>query len=572
VSQPENKRVWRQRGTFDPQVAPPRPMPKAVWQILQSRGICTNDEVDHWLSPALSELRNPFELDGMQKAVERLVEAYESNEKVSIYGDFDLDGSSGLSLLYDGFTRLGFENLSWYQPRRLVEGYGLHVNAVENLAESGTQVLVTVDVGISDLKAAQRAKELGVDLIITDHHLPKDELPIAYTIVNPNSGVCSSELNHLAGVGVGLYLILALRNQFSKLEIGTPKFNPKELLDLFAIGTITDAVPLIKENRVLVKHGLLELEKTKRVGLRLLLKASDLLGRSLSATDVSMSMAPKLNALSRLETSVLPADVFLEADPLKAAQMIEVVLEQNEKRKSMQAHSEASAMEAWQEKGQQGFAWIYSTDFHKGIIGLVAARLANKLGVPAFVGSVGEDGSVVGSARAPEKYSGNLVEVLNLVSENLDRFGGHRQAAGFSLSLENAEKMNQGFQKIFSICNVDEEPSETYFDAEISLGEIDPSLMSWLESFEPLGKGFPNPVFKLDGVRAADIKELRGGHRRMKLKQRGTVLQAILFSPGIEEQSWVNGDSLDLLCEPQWNYWNGNRTLQILIREGQRTK
>ena len=222
--------------------------------------------IDSLFSAKLKDLKNPFSLHDMDKAVARLCEAFEKNEKICVYADFDLDGTSGLALLVRGFEMLGFKNVEGYQPLRLQEGYGVHAHAIEKLQASGVDLVVTVDVGITAFEALERAAELGLDVIVTDHHQPKDQMPKALAVVNPNKGFCDSGLGYLSGVGVGFYLFLALKMEFQKRGWLIGEVDSKELLDCFVIGTLTDMVPLIHENRALVKHGLKAQEVTKRPG------------------------------------------------------------------------------------------------------------------------------------------------------------------------------------------------------------------------------------------------------------------------------------------------------------------
>jgi len=422
--------VWRSRGNVTEEYQ--GNLPRPIWEVLSVRGIGPN-QIENYLKPSLKDLRDPMSLADMDRVVDRLQEAFVKNDKICVYGDYDLDGSSGLVLLKEGLTNLGFNNVHHYQPKRLAEGYGVHPEAISLLAAQGVKVVVTVDVGITAFEACARAREENLDLIITDHHLPGEVLPDAFAVVNPNRGDCPSGLGYLSGTGVGFYLILALWRRLISTGQADRDFDPKHLLDSFAIGTLTDMVPLKQDNRVLVKHGLRQLSKTKKPGLRLLLSQLDLCRPGLSSQDVVFNLAPKLNALSRLEMGLAPVDVYLAGGEKSAMDMVSQVLATNEKRKSLQAKAERIAMGVAAHEFEKGFLWIWSPLFHKGIVGLVATKLSQKFMVPAFVGSLAEDGIIVGSARVPEGCDFNILEVLKAGRCHLDKFGGHAMAAGFSV-------------------------------------------------------------------------------------------------------------------------------------------
>ena len=431
--------VWKRRGPGFSQemtesiaikLAESLAVPQKLIEVLVGRGIQEPDKLKTILSPTLKNLRDPSTIRDMDRAVTRVIEALKLNQKICVYADYDLDGSSGLALLFEGLKNLGFKHVQYYQPKRLKEGYGVHANAVEQLHADGVELIITVDVGITAFEALAKASSLGVDVIVTDHHLPlrksngEQDLPQAFAIVNPNCTDCTSRLGHLSGVGVAFYLVLALRRALGN------SFDPKTLLDFFTIGTLTDMVPLVDENRSLVRHGLLQLANTNRHGLRQLLIELGLDGRDLTSQDVAIQFAPKLNALSRMEIGLLPVDIFFVDNEEEARKMIATVSANNRKRKDLQAFAEAWAIEQVAHQVSRGFAWVESDKFHKGVIGLVATRIVQRFGVPAFVGS--NDGEeITGSCRAPDRSSINLLEAFEFARPHLVRFGGHAKAAGF---------------------------------------------------------------------------------------------------------------------------------------------
>ncbi len=556
---------WQPRFTEGTQV-PFDGLPSLIAKILCARGYSNPDLIKAFLSPSLKDLKHPHTLQGMQLATERLWQAFINEERVCIYADFDLDGTSGLALLLEGLKLLGYENLTYYQPSRLSEGYGVHVHAIDKLKEDGVQVLITVDVGITANKALAHAKELGIDVILTDHHLPGETLPEAYCVINPNQGDCDSKLGHLCGAGVAYYLFLALKMEFTKRGNPTGHIDAKEILDCFIIGTLTDMVPLKDENRVLTRHGLKQLEKTKRPGIRALMRALEIENRSLCSADVGFKLAPKLNALSRMDRGLRPIDIFVEADPARAESLVAEVLQNNEDRKDLQslAINEALA-QAELQKGKP-FVWVYSEAFHRGVIGLVATRLVQELGVPAFVGSLDNTGMIAGSGRAPEGY--HLLSAFEAAQKVLTRSGGHAQAAGFELRGESAQEFMQ-LLDLFYANNEDAKAQPKIFDVEVKLEEINASAMSWMEHLEPFGQGFETPILKVSDAEIKSLKVLRGGHLKIEIAHPGSQhrLPALYFSPPQLLAERLNiGQRVDVLVEAQWNYFAGRRSLQLILQ------
>lgn len=541
-------------------------LPSLIGKILAARGFSVIEEVEAFLSPSLKDLRNPFELNGMQAAVERLWQAFVQEERICIYADFDLDGTSGLALLLEGLKLLEFENLTFYQPSRLSEGYGVHKEAVEKLHADGVKVLITVDVGITAVEALSRAEQLGMDVILTDHHLPGKELPPAYTIINPNQHECESKLGHLCGAGVAYYLFLAMKMEMTKRGVPTGQLDPKQVLDCFVIGTLTDMVPLKEENRVLTRHGLKQLEKTRRPGLQALMKALGLSGRSLGSSDVAIRLAPKLNALSRMDKGLRPIDIFVEEDVEKAEALVQEVLACNEQRKDLQSMALEQALQMAKDQSDQPFIWVYSADFHKGIIGLVATRLVQDFGKPAFVGAVNEDGKIAGSARAPSGH--HLLQVFESAKNHLERFGGHAQAAGFEVEHSKASGFGEALLKYYEAFSEEPEILRIY-DAEVRLDEINVGSMNWMEHLEPFGQDFEPPVLKVTELEVKALKPLRGGHLKLEVTHIGQNyrLQALYFSPPADLENLKIGSKIEILAEPQWNYFAGRRSLQLLIQD-----
>lgn len=546
------------------------PFPDLIARVLSSRGL-TQENLDTLLNPKLSELKDPMSLLGMSEAVERLVIAFKNNEKICIYADFDLDGTSGLAILKNGFEKIGYKNVAYYQPKRLSEGYGFHAEAVEELHLLGISLIVTVDVGITSFKAFEKANEMGVDVILTDHHLPADELPKALTIVNPNQRDCKSGLGYLCGAGVAFYLLRAVKRAFyDDPDLPKNEWDLKEVLEFFCIGTLTDMVPLVGDNRILVKHGLKTLASTQKAGLRALLEALGLDGRELTSQDVAIRFAPKLNALSRMESEILPAQIYLEEDYKKAQNMISKVLENNGTRQSLQIDAESKALKMLETWNEPDFVFVSSPFFHRGIIGLIATKLSQQYNKPAFVGSENSEGMIVGSSRAPNGADISLVEAMKSCDAVLNRYGGHAAAAGFELHAKNQETFKQGLSQYFKNLALVERVVEIDFDTNADLSEVNPSVMKWYDFIGPFGVGFNIPIIRFDEVTLVSKKELKGGHFKLNFSDqtKSHNVDGLVFSPTDSIKNMLDiGKSYQVLSELQWNYFNGRKTIQLLVKD-----
>jgi len=545
-------------------------LPDLIGKLLFSRGY-SGDQVDKIINPKLSALKDPLTILNMDKAVDRLVQAFKSKDKICIYADFDLDGASGLGILKQGLEHLGFQDVSFYQPRRLSEGYGFHPQAVEELKNLGINLIVTVDVGITSHAAFLKAKELGVDVILTDHHLPSENLPEAYCIVNPNQKSDQSGLGYLCGAGVAFYLVRALKRAFYE-NPDLPKYDwdLKNLLDLFCIGTLTDMVPLIEDNRVLVKHGMLALQNTQKPGLQALLSALDLAGRPLSSQDISIKFAPKLNALSRMESDILPVHIYLEKNLNKAQSMVEQILKNNSTRQSLQADAESKAFDLLKNWSHQDFVFVSSTEFHRGIIGLIATKLSQEYNRPAFVGSENSEGMIVGSSRLPSGFDSSLVDALNYASETLNRFGGHSSAAGFELHSYKSDQFIQLLTKFYENLKYNNKEIEIDFDATAGLSEINAQFMKWYDHIGPYGVGFTTPIIRFNRLMIDKLSDLKGGHLKVQFccLVSNQKIDALIFSPSESIREKIQlGLSYDVLGEVQKNYFRNKESIQILIKD-----
>lgn len=568
------KSVWKARHSVEsPLVEYSTPIPSPIKKILSSRGLTDGAQLESFLFPKLKSLKDPMTLLNMNLAVDRLAQAFHKKEKIAIYCDFDLDGTSGLALMMAGLQGFGFENLVPYQPARLTEGYGFHPEAVYALSENDVKLIVTVDVGITAVEAGKVANELGIDVIITDHHLAGPELPKVLAIVNPNQEGDTSGLGYLSGAGVAFYLLRALKRRLTEDKIQSAiDYDLKEVLEFFTIATLTDMVPLVGDNRVLVKHGLMKISQTERPGLKALKENLGLSGRELTSQDVAIRLAPKLNALSRMGSDILPIDVLACDEDKKARDLITRVLENNQMRVQMQAEAQAELENALASSKNDEFIFIASSKFHRGLVGLLATKVSQDTQKPAFIGAIdSQTGSVVGSARKPSGFDGCLVEILSSAKEHLNRFGGHTQAAGFEFDFDKSDQIRLCFSNYFSSQNFKNAEKEIVYDAEMGFSEISPLMMKWLDFLGPYGVAFEAPVFCFKNIKIQNVKELRGGHLRLTcLDSQTQVLQeGLLFSPSHRQREILTEKSMnyDILGEMQWNYYNGQKNAQMLVKD-----
>lgn len=544
---------------------------EVVTQFLAARGFKDSASVNEFLFYNLKNLKDPLSLLGMDKAIARLALAKKNQESICVYGDFDMDGTPALALMYRGLKGLGFKNIFYCQPDRHADGYGFHFHLAQKLIQdNNVTVFITVDVGITDVENVKKVQALGADVILTDHHQVLEEIPPAHCIVNPNQPSCTSGLGYLCGTGVGFYLIMALRRYLKEQNQLEQEFDIKSLLDCFAIGTVADLVPLVKENRILVKHGLKVLEKTSMVGIRLLLEALKMNDKELRSQDVAIRFVPKLNSLTRLDVELKPIDLFMVDDPAKAALMVQTVLKNNEHRVALLDEAEELLESMIQQKSirdsQSDVLFFWSEHFHKGLVGLLATQLVNRFQRPAFVGALTKKGVIVGSARAPNGSSQSVLKALQDTSVHLNKFGGHPAAAGFELSPEKAEDFEKALVLALSQ-ETDLEVTQKY-DLAVNFREIQSFMKSW-DHLEPFGQKFETPVFRLDGLKVQKVSTMKKAHLKTTFADAsGFSMECVWFFPqDLEFFNSHQGKTYSLLCEPQWNEFMGSRRIQLLLKD-----
>ncbi len=510
----------------------------------------------------------------MRIAVRRIGHAISHGEKIMIFGDYDADGVTATAVLVT-FLKCCDARVGYAIPHRLTDGYGMGLDFIRNRAHpSGIRLIITADCGSSSAEAISHARRLGIDTIITDHH-PADPFPQeALAVVNPTRPDCPSGLSHLAGVGVAYYLIIALRAHLREKGFWKTRQEPnlKRLCDLVAIGTIADVTPLVKENRALTAAGLEQINRGRRPGIAALMKMSAPAHQTVDAETIAFKLAPRINAAGRLVHARMACELLMTEDPKKAAHLAAALCRLNNRRQSMESDLLASILgriDQSEPPTKRSVLVVDGKHWHEGILGIVAARLTRHFNCPSVVIS-SRNGIGKGSARSIAPI--DLTAALDQCKDLLTRFGGHPMAAGVVLPTANMHDFRARLKIIVDrMASVDSRRPIIHIDASLPLTELSPSLMKSLQRLGPFGQGNPAPLFMDTNVRVTQSKIIGGSHRRMILqsgKGRGGSFPAIQFNVA-DRLSSVPDRFEKIAYRPQWNYWNGKTSLQLLIEETQ---
>ncbi len=525
--------------------------------LLVSRGITDDTEIEDFCFGE-SMLTDPFELRDMDKAVERINEALSKGEKIAVYGDYDADGVTAAALLTLYFKSLGTEVIT-YIPDRNAEGYGLNMKAVKSLAEEGVQLIVTVDNGISAFKEAQYIKELGMDLVITDHHKATSEIPVAVAVVNPHRLDCPSSYKDFCGVGVAFKLICALNE-------GDDEEMLSRYADIVTVGTIGDVMSLTGENRKIVKAGLELINKGENAGLSALKEVSGVKDKTLGSTSVAFSLVPRINAIGRMSHAKKALDLLLCEDKEQAlilAREIDVsnALRQEKEREIIE--QVRKQIEASPEILNQRLLIFSGENWHGGVIGIVAARLVSAYGKPCIV--ITDDGKEAkGSARSIDGFS--LYDAVSSAAELLEHYGGHVLAAGFGMKSENLSAFKEA---MYEYAKTVEMPfAQNIIDCKLRAEVVDADILPLIASLEPFGQGNPQPVFGLFGVEITGIQPIGGGkHLRLSVRKNGSTVTAVFFGETVSSFPYQTGDRVDLAVRLERNEYMSQVKVGVYIKD-----
>lgn len=567
--EPVNQHLWVQRmSDVDP--ADLDSLGKALGinpltaRLLLCRGIVTAQDGRDFLEGRLADLPDPFLLAGMDLAVERLVRAIETGERVAVHGDYDVDGITGTTLLVETLRAFG-GCVDYHIPLRLKDGYGLSAEALEEAAAGGAGVVLSVDCGVSAVEEARRAAELGLDLIITDHHQPPDSLPDAYAIINPHLPGCRFPFKGLAGVGVAFFLLVALRQSLRARGAFSGRAEPdlRHSLDLVALGTIADIVPLQGVNRLLTRVGLGILGRGVRPGIRALKEVAAVTEMTCGA--VGFRLAPRLNAAGRLEDAALGVQLLLESEYGPALETARILDGFNRERQKIEMETLRQAIERLEEEGEGGERSIVLADerWHPGVIGIVASRLVERYHRPVVLIAL-EDGQGKGSARSIPGF--HLYKALGNCREHLAGFGGHEFAAGLTIPADRVEDFTNAFDRVAqALLSRDALLPKRTHDGELLLEELDLDTVRELGNLAPFGAGNPEPVFVASGVRVQQLRLVGEDHLRFTARQGGYSVPCIAFGTAARQQE-LEGE-IDLLFIPAINSWRGDVSVQLRIRD-----
>ena len=531
--------------------------PPLMAQLLYNRGLTEEpSQLELFITGDKRLSDNPWLLPDMHQAVARIYQALLSGENIAIYGDFDVDGITATALLVQGLSSLGGKAIP-YIPHRLTEGYGLKTAALENLYRQGISLVITVDCGITALSQVKQAKRMGLDIIITDHHTPLPEIPSAIAIVNPKLPDSNYSFSELAGVGVAFKLLQALLQSIGREQ------QLDELIDLVALGTVADMVPLLEENRYLVKEGLKLINTSPRLGIREIFTQAGLNIGTIDPESISWILAPRLNAAGRL-AHAMTSYKLLMTESLQEAQGLSIWLaKKNAERQRLTTNALAKAREQILVQGISPLLVASDRDCPAGIVGLVASRLSEEFYRPAIVIRIGEQVSS-GSCRSIPEF--NIILALNQCSSLLSQFGGHSRAAGFILPTKNLARLQQTLSQLATIqlAGVDLRP-RLDIDAEVALPDLGGDIFQTIQQLAPFGHGNPLPTFLSRRVELAHYHTMgsEGEHLRLKLKQGGTIWDGVGFGLGnyLAELS----SPLDIVYNLEMDRWGGEERLRLNI-------
>lgn len=530
--------------------------------ILYNRGIRDEKAINAFLKSDFQSMHDPFLLRDMEKAVERIQKAKRNGEKITIYGDYDVDGITSIAILYKHLTGMGFE-VDYYVPDRIQEGYGVNKEALDKIRESGTTLIITVDTGITAVEETEYAKSLGMDLIITDHHECKEDIPDAYAAIDPKRKDCIYPFKNLAGVGVAFKLIQAIENS-ENIEDLMDKY-----ADLVCLGTVADISPLVDENRIFVKEGLKDFDKTKNIGLKALIDVSTNNSKAITTSTIGYIIAPRINASGRLGCASRSVDMFLTDDKEKAYELANDLCKENSIRQQTEQLMFAEALEYIEnhpEIKEDKVLVIPHKNWHHGIVGIVSSKITEKFYKPSILFAVDGD-EAKGSGRSINGF--NLFEALENSSDLLLKFGGHELAAGLSIKTENIDKFREAVNSyIPKEMDAEAMTPTVLIDAIIKVAYINLDTVDDINKLQPFGVDNPTPVFSVKNIKIHRISTMSDGkHLRMTLYKENKFFDTVGFGMGEYFSHLKEGDFVDVAFGIDINDYKGFQNVQLILKD-----
>lgn len=527
--------------------------------LLTNRGITEEAEITKFLNPKRSDFYDPFGMPDMEKAVERILKAIENKEQIIIYGDYDVDGITSVTVLKSFLEERGIQ-VNVYIPNRLNEGYGLNKTAVEEIVKQGNKLMITVDCGITAVDEVEYAKTFGIETIVTDHHEPAEELPKAIAVVDAKRKDNKYECRNLAGVGVVFKLIQAL-----SIKLGLDQKEYLKYLDIVCVGTISDIVPLTDENRVIVKLGLKLVEQTKNLGLKEILQSCGY--SKINSTTISFGVAPRINACGRMGHQEEALNLLLSKDGNEVKELTQKINEYNKTRQEIEKNIYNEAVEQIEKEGldTKNTIVVSGKGWHHGVIGIVSSKITELYFKPSIL-LCEEDGECKGSGRSIPGF--DLHEALMECNDTIDKFGGHAMAVGININKEKVEEFKEEFEKIAKEKEVDKIIPILNLDAEIKLDDVNKEMVDSLKELEPFGEDNKMPIFAFRNLKIDSIRSLSDGkHLRLSVKDNKNIINAIGFNMGTLVDTYRIGDRVDIAGNLEINSFNGVDSIQINIKD-----
>ena len=532
---------------------------KIIGKIIVNRNVTSDEDVRIFITPTRDDFHDPFLFKGMDIAVDRILQAINNKEKILIYGDYDVDGITSTTVLKKYLQERG-GIVNTYIPNRLNEGYGLNKEAIKKIKEMGTDLIITVDCGISGIEEVKYAKELGIEVIVTDHHEVGEVLPDALAVIDAKRKDNTYPFNLLAGVGVVFKVIQAIS---IRLNLKAEEY--LKYLDLVCVGTISDIVPLEGENRTIAKLGLMLIRVTKNVGLRELIKSSGY--KEIDSNTISFGVAPRINACGRMGHEEEALKLFLAETKEEAVEVTKKLNEYNTLRQNTEKAIYEDAVSKIEKENieNKNSIVVGGYNWHHGVIGIVSSKVTEKYYKPSILLCF-EDGIAKGSGRSIQGF--DLYEGLTKCSEFLDKFGGHAMAVGLTLNKENFENFKDKFEKIAEEANIKEMVPTIYIDEEVKLKDISMDLVKSLSVLEPFGEANKVPLFLIKNLKIDSIRALsEGRHLKLSLRDESVVINAIGFDIGNLAEEYKIGDKIDVVGTLEINSFNGFSSIQINIKD-----
>ena len=540
-------------------------VPKLVAELLYIRGLTSEAEVAEFFKPDLANMIDPFLFKGMDLAVDRILQAIDARELITIYGDYDVDGTTSTALLYLGLKRIG-ARIDYYIPHRMIDGYGLSLGSLDQLKDNGSSLIISVDCGVNALDEIKAISDLGMEIIITDHHNPKKELPPALAIINPKLGDCGYPFEHLAGVGVAYKLLMAV---YQRLGIDTTE-NTLKYMDLVAVGTIADIVPLIGENRIFASIGLQHLIEKKNLGLNALIQLCGLNQKTLDTTDIVFGIAPRINAAGRMGSAATAVELLISTDENSSIELAEMIERDNSLRQREDQKTFHEACEIIEKKyknmAQTTCMVVSSDDWHPGVIGIVASKLVEKYYRPVIMISF-KDGFGSGSGRSVADF--DLFAALQHVEGNLHSFGGHKYAVGLTIYQEYVDRFENELTRYTSEhLKLDQIQPPLKVEHNIELYDINEYLLDAIERFAPFGPENLRPTFYTRQVVVASYPYNVGrNHLKLKVVKDGISLDLIGYNQGDYLTLLKKNSVIDIAYTLEYNRFGDKATIQGKLKD-----